>query len=92
MTDLREIVRAVNASGATPHPSPEAEAAVDFLKLDEIGRLAALASSYWRSIELAADRGDTLTIAVHCKQVASVTREAFAVVKTLGEETEGPPL
>jgi hypothetical protein len=33
----------VNATDATPHPSPEAEAAVDFPKLDEIGRLAALA-------------------------------------------------
>ena len=32
----------------------------------------------------AADRGDTLTVVVHCRQVAAVTREAFALVKTLG--------
>ena len=62
--------------------------ALDFSRLDEIGRLAALASSYWHSVELAADRGDTLTVVVHCKQIAAVTREVFAIVKTLGE-TEG---
>jgi hypothetical protein len=56
-----------------------------FVRLDEIARLADLASSYWRSIALAADRGDTLTVVVHCKQVAAVTRQAFAIVKTLGE-------
>jgi hypothetical protein len=65
--------------------SPRIEDALDFARLDEIARLAALASSYWRSVELAADRGDTLTVVVHCKQIAAVTREAFAIVKTLGE-------
>jgi hypothetical protein len=59
--------------------------ALDFTRLDEIGRLAALASSYWRSVELAVDRGDTLTVVVHCEQLAAVVREAFAIVKTLGE-------
>jgi hypothetical protein len=59
--------------------------ALDFTRLDEIARLAALASSYWRSVELAADRGDTLTVVVHCKQIAAVTREAFAIAKTIGE-------
>jgi hypothetical protein len=48
--------------------------ALDFTRLEEIGRLAALA-----------DRGDTLTVVVHCKQIAAVTREAFATVSTLGE-------
>jgi hypothetical protein len=47
--------------------------------------LAVLATSYWRSVELAAERGDALTLVVHCKQLAAVTREAFAIVKTLGE-------
>jgi hypothetical protein len=59
--------------------------ALDPLRLDEIARLAALASSYWRSIEAAADRGDILTVAVHCNQVAMATRSAFALVKTLGD-------
>ena len=59
--------------------------ALDFTRLDEIARLAALATSYWRSVELAAERGDALTLVVHCKQLAAVTREAFAIVKTLGE-------
>jgi hypothetical protein len=59
--------------------------ALDVGRLDEIGRLAALAASYWHSIELAAGRGDVLTARVHCHQVRSVTVEAFALVKTLGE-------
>ena len=61
-----------------------ADDARDYVRLDEIARLAALASSYWRSVELAADQGDALTVVVHCKQVAAVTREAFAAVKALG--------
>jgi hypothetical protein len=73
-----------------PATSERIEYALDFVRLDEIGRLAALASSYWRSAELAADRGDTLTLITHCKQVAIVTREAFAIVKTLGSEEVGP--
>jgi hypothetical protein len=64
--------------------------ALDCVRLDEIGRRAALASSYWRSAELAADRGDMLTLITHCKQVAIVTREAFAIVKTLGSEEVAP--
>ena len=35
------------------------------IRLDEIARLAELAASYWHSIELAADRGDELTVRVH---------------------------
>jgi hypothetical protein len=65
--------------------SPRVEVALDFASLDEIARLAVLATSYWRSVELAAERGDALTLVVHCKQLAAVTREAFAIVKTLGE-------
>jgi hypothetical protein len=51
-----------------PNPTLDSRAAfdriddaLDFARLDEIGRLAALASSYWRSVE-AADRGDRLTV------------------------------
>jgi hypothetical protein len=69
---------------------PEIGSAFNFIRLDEIARLAALAASYWHSIELAADRGDELTVLVHCKQVAAVTREAFAVVKTLNSSESGP--
>jgi hypothetical protein len=60
--------------------SPRIEVALDFASLDEIAGLAALATSYWRSVELAAERGDALTLVV-----AAVAREAFAIVKTLGE-------
>jgi hypothetical protein len=63
---------------------PHIEDALDYLRLDEIARLADLASSYWRSIMLAAARGDTLTVVTHCRQIAAVTRDAFAIVKTLG--------
>ena len=56
--------------------------ALDFIRLDEIARLAALAASYWHSIELAADRGDVLTVRVHIHQIVQVTREAL----TRGED------
>jgi hypothetical protein len=72
-------------------PSARIEDALDFVRLDEIARLADLASSYWRSIMLAADRGETLTIAVHCKQIAAVTRDAFALVGGLGASGDAPP-
>jgi hypothetical protein len=74
--------------GAAPHRD---EDELDFVRFDEIARLADRASSYWRSIMLAADRGETLTIAVHCKQVAAVTREAFALVGRLGMSGDTPP-
>ena len=53
-----------------------------------LARLAGLAGSYWQSTALAAERGDTLTVVVHCKQIAAVTREAFALVKSLGQGPE----
>jgi hypothetical protein len=67
------------------------EDALDFVRLDEIGRLADLASSYWRSIMLAADRGDTLTVVTHCKQVTTVTRETLTLVGALGSSGDAPP-
>jgi hypothetical protein len=73
--------------GAAPH---RVEDVLDSLHFDEIARLAGLAASYWHSVELAADRGDTLTVAVHCKQVAAVTREAFELVGTLGSSGDAP--
>jgi hypothetical protein len=63
---------------------------LNFIRLDEIARLADLAASYWTSIRLAADRGDELTVLTHCKQVISVTREALAVVRTLNSSEVEP--
>lgn len=63
---------------------------LDYVHLDEVGRLAGLAASDWRAIELAADRGDLLTIGVHCKQVVAVTREALSVLSTLGSQEVQP--
>ena len=62
-------------------------AALDFARWDEIARLSELAASYWK---LAADRGDALTVVTHCRQVAAVTRETFALVKQLGQEDPSP--
>ena len=62
----------------------EIEVALDAVRLSEIASLAALAASFWRSIELAAGRGSTLTVVTHAGQVAAITRECFAVMKTLG--------
>ena len=63
---------------------PTLSDAVDCVRFDAIGELAERAASYWQSVALAADRGERLTIEVHCRQVAAVTREAFSTVKTLG--------
>jgi hypothetical protein len=63
-------------------------AALDFARLEAIAELADLAASYWRSIAEAALRGEQLTLEVHCRQVAAVTRETFATVKALGHEVD----
>jgi hypothetical protein len=63
--------------------------ALDPVPFDELARLAELAASYWHSVVLAADRGDAHTLILHCKQLAAVTREAFAIAKTLGETETG---
>ena len=51
----------MSAPGDTALPIDlEIDVALDAVRLDEIARRAALAASYWRSIELAADRGNRL--------------------------------
>jgi hypothetical protein len=65
-------------------PPDSAPPDLAFVRLDEIARLADLAASYWRSIMLASDRVDPLTVAVHLKQVAAVIKSAFAVAAELG--------
>jgi hypothetical protein len=70
-----------------PQGPPMIDDDLDALRFDEIGRLAALAASYFHSIELAADRGDELTVAVHLKQAARVTREAFALAGELAPKS-----
>jgi hypothetical protein len=68
---------------------PSISDALNAVRFDEIARLADLASSYWRSISLAADRGDAHLLTLHCRQIAKVTREAFAIARTLvAEEIE----
>ena len=67
-----------------PAHEPTIAEALDFVRLDELARLAERAASYWRSVALAAERGEALTVTVHCKQIAAVTREAFALARALG--------
>ena len=74
-----------------PGAAARIEDALDFVRFDEIARLADLASSYWRSIALAADRYETLTVATHCKQIIPITREACLLVGTLGASGDTPP-
>jgi hypothetical protein len=64
-------------------PDPPQRDPLEYVRLDEIACLAALCSSYWRSVELAADRGEAFTVSVHFKQIIRVTREAAAVLATL---------
>jgi hypothetical protein len=65
------------------------EDALDYARFDEIAQLSDRASSYWRSTMLAAERGEALTVVTHCKQIAVLTREAFAIVKMLGRTQAG---
>lgn len=58
--------------------------ALDVVRFEALEEMAALAGSYWISIQLAAERREPAVINVHCRQVAAVTKEAFRVVKTLG--------
>ena len=62
--------------------------ALDCGRFDAIAEMAELAASYWRSTAEAAMRGERLTVEMHCRQIAAVTREAFAIVKALGSETD----
>ena len=71
-------------AGAAPRAT---DAALDFARFEELARLAELASSYWRSIALAAERGEAFTAAVHCR---AVTREAFSIVKALDGGRDAP--
>jgi hypothetical protein len=73
-----------------PAASPRIEDALDYVRFDEIARLADRASSYWRSIMLAAERGEALTVVTHCKQVAAVTRDAFVLVGSLDASGDTP--
>jgi hypothetical protein len=55
-------------------------------RFDEIAHLAKLAASYWASIMLAAQRGETLTARVHLHQAIIVTCPAAELIRELGEE------
>jgi sorbitol-specific phosphotransferase system component IIA len=65
-------------------PAPSLADALDYGRLIAIVEMADLAASYWHSAALAAERGDRLTLETHCRQIAAVTKEAFATVKALG--------
>jgi hypothetical protein len=64
--------------------------AFDYDRFEAVRELAETAASYWSSIALAAERSERLTVETHCRQVAAVTREAFAIVKILGAGPDEP--
>jgi hypothetical protein len=64
--------------------SPTIADAMDTLLFDEIEQLADKAASYWRSIAEAGVRGETMTIAVHLRQVRLVTFHVHEIVKQFG--------
>jgi hypothetical protein len=78
-------------SEASPAYALAEACCVNFATYDQIARLAELAASYWKSTALAADRGDAPTVVTHCRQVALVTRDVFALVKSLGGEVANSP-
>jgi hypothetical protein len=74
------------ASATINGPSSAAAEVVDYLKRDEIERLADLAASYWRSAAEAAFRDDRVELENLCKRIALVTREGFHLVKMFGAD------
>jgi hypothetical protein len=74
---------------ATPRvgASPSVAQAIDVLRYEALEEMAELAASYWRSVAEAAHRRELPVLKLHCTQIAAVTREAFAVVKSL----DAPP-
>lgn len=68
----------------TASPNHDVGPAIDWLRFGALEEMADLASSYWRSIAEAAARQEQAAVNVHCRQVAAVTREAFAVAKQIG--------
>ena len=77
------------AADPVPHGTTLADA-LDVARLDELARLAELAASYWRSRRARRrSRRRPHPVTVHCQQVAAVTREAFALARTLGSSEVG---
>jgi hypothetical protein len=62
--------------------------ALDPLLFDEIEQLADRAASYWRSIAEAGVRGETMTIAVHLRQVRLVTFHVHEILKQFSSTGE----
>ena len=54
---------------------------LDYLTCEELGVLVDRAISYWRSIELAVDRNELTTSAVHFRQVVLITNEVGAILR-----------
>jgi hypothetical protein len=64
--DVEMRVQGIASSGQ--QDARQVAGPLDVVRFDELARLAELASSSWRSVGLAADRGDVLTVITHCKQ------------------------
>jgi hypothetical protein len=69
-----------------PELSPEMISFRRNQALDEIGRVAALAGSYARSLEEAAFRGDEATLEAHLRQLRLC---CVAMIKTYKDYLEG---
>jgi hypothetical protein len=57
---------------------------LDQMTADHVIEIADRAASLWRSVAEAAWRGDIGVMRLHCRQISTVTREAFASVRELG--------
>jgi hypothetical protein len=62
--------------------------ALDYSRFDALDEHAELRSSYWTSVREAALRCKRLTVEVHCRQIAAVTREAFGIARMLGAASD----
>ena len=63
-------------------------AELDYSRFDALDGYPKLGSSYWTSIMEAALRCKRLTVEMHCRQIASVGREACVVAKMLGAASD----
>ncbi len=59
------------------------------MRYTAIEEMAELAASYWRSVAEAAYRREHHVMTVHCRQLAAITRETFALVKSIGLAAPG---
>jgi hypothetical protein len=64
----------------------------DAERFESLELFAEKARSLWLSVGEASFRGDREALALHCRQIAALTKGVFVTVKALAPESEGRAL